>query len=68
MDTNATTRRVAEDLGYCVRQGSYRGTPDDRLGRWYVGRVGESFRPFGAGYATRRAAWASIVAPLSEEG
>lgn len=45
-----------------VREGSYRGTTDDRLGRWYTGdRKDNFFRPFGAGHATRmRAAEAAV--------
>lgn len=40
-----------------VREGSYRGTTDDRLGRWYIGSHRDSFfRPFGFGWPTRKAA------------
>lgn len=43
--------------GMYVREGSYRGTTDDRLGRWYIGdRTDNFFRPFGAGHCTRMAA------------
>jgi hypothetical protein len=53
----ATARRSAKSAGYYVREGSYQGTPDDRLGRWYVGHDDGDFRPYGAGYATQSAAW-----------
>ncbi len=37
-----------------VREGSYIGTNDDRLGRWYAGDINDDFfRPFGAGKRTR---------------
>lgn len=45
-----------------VREGSYSGTTDDRLGRWYVGSDGEVFRPYGAGHRTRREA---VIAQLA---
>ena len=45
---------------YFVREGSYRNTTDDRLGRWYVGCHSEPFRPFGAGFINRLAAANSI--------
>jgi hypothetical protein len=60
-------RSAAKAAGYYIRQGSFTGTTDDRLGRWYVGREDEPFRPFGAGYATQADAWLSI-ADLCREG
>lgn len=52
--------RTAIDLlknaGYDVRRGSFSGTTDDRLDRWYV-QTPQGYRPFGPGHKTRRAAW-----------
>jgi hypothetical protein len=50
-------RKIAEDAGYVVREGSYQGTTDDRLGRWYVGHKGELFRPWGPGHRSEAMAW-----------
>lgn len=62
-------RRAAEAAGYYVREGSYQGTTDDRLGRWYVGCEGKPFRPFGAGYRTKGEAWKAAAEYLTiEEG
>lgn len=47
-----------------VRQGTYRNSLDDRLGRWYVGERGYHFRPWGAGHKTRRAAALHALNPL----
>jgi hypothetical protein len=33
----STPRTLAKAAGYYVREGSYQGTTDDRLGRWYFG-------------------------------
>lgn len=44
-----------------VRQGSYIGTTDDRLGRWYAGEDGYGFRPWGAGFSSRREAAEAVV-------
>ena len=55
------TNKQAAALGYYVREGAYQGTSDDRLGRWYVGRDDEPFRPFGPGFASRAAALAAIA-------
>ena len=52
-----TDRAVAMAAGYYIRQGAYQGTPDDRLGRWYVGHQNADFWPHGAGYPTPVAAW-----------
>ena len=53
-----TAKRTAKAAGYYVREGSYQGTTDDRLGRWYVGRADAGgFRPYGAGFASASAAW-----------
>lgn len=57
------TRRQAKAAGYYVREGSYYGTTDDRIGRWYVGHPSHNgFRPWGPGYPTQKAAWESILA------
>ena len=62
----AAARQVAQAAGYYVREGSYIGTTDDRLGRWYVGsNTDDFFRPFGCGYRTQSAAWLAIAADLT---
>ncbi len=53
----AAARKAAEAAGYYVGPGSFRGTTDDRLGRWYTGCHGEPFRPLGLGHATEGDAW-----------
>lgn len=63
-------RKLAEAAGYYIREGSYTGTHDDRLGRWYVGHKDENgFRPWGTGYSTQREAWeaAADLAQLFSE-
>lgn len=50
--------------GYYVCEGSYQGTNDDRLGRWYIGFHGQLFDPSGGGYATPAAAWAGVAERL----
>jgi hypothetical protein len=58
----AAARKAAQADGYYIREGSYRNTTDDRLGRWYVGhRDDDFFRPFGAGHRTQGDAWLSIL-------
>lgn len=53
-----SARKVAQAAGYYIREGSYTGTTDDRLGRWYFGHDSDNgFRPWGAGHATQREAW-----------
>lgn len=44
-----------------VRQGNYYGTSDDRAGRWYSGRDGDGFRPWGTGSRTRQEAAQSAL-------
>ena len=67
MDTETLDRRITfsrdnyillngKRTATYVREGSYRNTTDDRLGRWYLGSDGYGFRPFGKGHATRREA------------
>ena len=55
-DRDNNVRVDGKPTSYYVRQGSYSGTTDDRLGRWYIGRHGEFFRPHGAGHRTRKEA------------
>ena len=62
----AANRRAAQAAGYYIREGSYQGTTDDRLGRWYVGREGEGFAPHGAGFATPAQAWAAAAEAAAE--
>jgi hypothetical protein len=50
-------KRHAKRAGYRLYEGSYSGTTDDRLGRFYFFHVSESIRPYGEGYATRGDAW-----------
>ena len=51
-------KSYAQSHGYYIREGSYIGTTDDRLGRWYIGNNGDQFfRPYGAGHRTQREAW-----------
>ena len=57
-ETIAAARRLAQAAGYYIAEGSYHGTTDDRIGRWYVGRDGEPFRPYGAGHRAKGEAWA----------
>ena len=64
--TPADSVRIAQFAAWYVRQGSYQGTPDDRLGRWYICREGEDFRPLGARYATRAEAWIAAAAAAQE--
>lgn len=53
-----SARKQAQALGYYIREGSYQGTTDDRLGRWYVGHESdEFFRPYGPGHRTQSEAW-----------
>jgi hypothetical protein len=59
-------RKVAQAAGYYVREGSYQGTTDDRLGRWYVGKEGEPFRPHGAGHRTQGEAWRAAAEAARE--
>ena len=54
------TINEARALGYIVARGEYQGTTDNRLDRWYTGRVGEDWRPIGAGHRTRAAALEAV--------
>lgn len=52
--------------GMYVREGSFRGTTDDRLGRWYIGDSSDDFfRPFGAGHRTRMEAAEMAIEALA---
>ena len=65
----AIARRTAKAAGYYIREGSYSGTTDDRLGRWYVGHESdEFFRPYGAGHATQGAAWLAAAEQMALDG
>lgn len=62
----AAARKAAQAAGYYIRAGSYTGTTDDRLDRWYTGcHDDEFFRPFGTGHATRGDAWLAIADHLA---
>lgn len=56
----------AKAVGFYVYRGSFTGTTDDRLDRWYVGRLGQTRAPFAPGYRTRREAWAR-AAEIAQE-
>lgn len=65
----AAARRAAQAAGYYIREGSYRGTSDDRAGRWYIGHEDDDFfRPWGYGHATQGAAWLAAADDLMLEG
>ncbi len=53
-----TDKEIAQAAGFYIRQGEFVGTTDNRLGRWYVGRESEPFRPWGAGFDRAGKAWA----------
>ena len=54
----SSARKIAKAAGYYIRQGSFAGTADDRLDRWYFGHIGDNgFRPYGAGHPSQVAAW-----------
>jgi hypothetical protein len=64
-----TARTAAKKSGYFIREGEFQGATDNRLGRWYVGHAdSESFRPFGAGHATQKAAWEAAFEHARENG
>ena len=64
----AAARKAAKAAGYYIREGSYSGTTDDRLGRWYVGHENDNFfSPYGAGHATQGDAWLSIADDLARD-
>lgn len=50
------TLRELNDAGYDIIEGDYRGTPDDRAGRWYVVKTGGPSRKWGTGHASKAAA------------
>ena len=62
----AAARRAAMAAGYYIREGAYQGTTDDCLGRWYVGKEGEPFRPHGAGHRTQGEAWRAAAKDARE--
>jgi hypothetical protein len=65
----ATAKSVASKAGYYVREGAYRGTTDDRLGRWYFGhKDDDGFRPWGAGHPSQKAAWEAAHEHARENG
>jgi len=67
--TTRIARKTAETAGYYIREGSYRNTTDDRLGRWYIGNTREiGFRPYGAGHPSQAAAWRAAAEHAQREG
>lgn len=66
---NRTARKKAQAAGYYIREGSYQGTTDDRLGRWYFGHTDDNgFRPFGAGHPSQKAAWEAAYEHARQTG
>ena len=63
---STAARKIAQAAGYYVREGSFVGGSDDCSGRWYIGKEGEDFRPFGRGYDRAAKAWVA-AAELAEE-
>lgn len=64
-----TARKTAKSAGYYIREGSYQGTTDDRLGRWYFGHESDNgFRPWGAGHPTQKAAWEAAFEHAQQTG
>lgn len=58
MTRKLTDRTLARRAGYEIHEGSYIGTTDDRLGRWYYHHPDDgAHRPLGAGHGSQRAAW-----------
>ena len=46
-------RRMARELGYNIVRGSYAGTSDDRIDRWYIEPVGtDTVDRRGSGFGT----------------
>jgi hypothetical protein len=63
----ADARRAAIAAGYYIREGSYHGTTDDRIGRWYFGhKTDRFFRPYGAGHRTQGEAWIAAAEHAAE--
>lgn len=61
LDKGNRILRDGEPTGYSVGRGSYIGTSDNKVGRWYVERdTGLVNRP-GRGYATKKAALAAYI-------
>ena len=63
-----STRKDAQAAGYFVREGAYQGTTDDQLGRYYVGKEGKLFCPWGAGFRTQREAWSAAAEQARAHG
>ena len=64
----ATAKRAAQAAGYDIREGSYRNTTDDRLGRYYITHKDHTdFRPYGGGHHSRGAAWIAAAEQAKED-
>jgi hypothetical protein len=62
-----SAKTVAKNAGYYIREGSYQGTTDDRLGRWYFGHKDDNgFRPYGSGHPSQKAAWEAAVEHMQQ--
>lgn len=59
-------RKTAQAAGYYIKRGEFTGQSENRLDRFYIGREGEGFRPFGPGYKLAREAWARAAELASE--
>ena len=58
---NNSIDKQAAQLGYTIRRGSYSGTSDNRIDRWYVERIDSSvIDRRGACFETNRAALESL--------
>lgn len=63
-----TIDQQAAAMGYTIRRGSYSGTSDNRIDRWYVERLDASMVDRrGNGFASKRAALESLQAFAAEE-
>ena len=62
------TEREANERGYRLVRGAYRGTTDDRIDRWYWDNERSStIDRRGAGYRTRREALDTLADRLLDE-
>lgn len=54
---SAAHRKLADEAGYFVREGTQQTGTENLIGRWYVGRNGEPFSATGRSYPSRAQAW-----------
>jgi hypothetical protein len=60
------TEAQAKKLGYSITRGSYQGTTDDRLDRWYIEREGDPVCRIGGGFLTKKAALEHLSVMLND--